>query len=542
VAENESEVDLGQTLDKALGLFIRRRWLILGAACFISLAAIGVSFQIPNQYTSDATILVDAQKVSERYVVPTTNSDVSQALEAMEHEVLSRPRLLAIIDELGLYPKEKERLAPEELITLMRKNLAIEPFAKPGQGSANTFQISFTASSPQLAQQVASRLTTLFIEQNLKTRSEQATTTTTFLHEQLEATKNKLTLQEERLRDFKMQYLGELPEQQQGNVGILSGLETQLDNVMSTRTQAQQQRLYLQSLVNERRRLGRHAPIPGVPSASGQMVTPLEAAQADLSRLQAERRTLLTGYTAQHPDVLKKDQEIKAQQSVISELKAAKPAAQPNQPQPNQPQQQAAESAADIEQDLGIVQLNSQLQANAFEIENLSKKEIKLRTEIDQYRSRLNLTPVREQQITSMQRDYDLLRQHYGDLLRKEQESQLATNLEKRQEGQQFRLADPPNLPTRPSSPKRVKISLIALFGGLVAGCGLAFLAEIRNSSFHMESDVASLALPIVIGVPRFFTPAEERNRAWKRGFEWCAGFVLLCAVGFAEYFVYRHG
>jgi uncharacterized protein involved in exopolysaccharide biosynthesis len=102
VAENESESDLSQTLDRALGLVIRRRWLILGTACFIALTVIGVSFQIPNQYTSDATILVDAQKVSERYVVPTTNSDVSQALEAMEHEVLSRPRLLGIIEELGL--------------------------------------------------------------------------------------------------------------------------------------------------------------------------------------------------------------------------------------------------------------------------------------------------------------------------------------------------------------------------------------------------------------------------------------------------------
>ena len=133
MAENESEGDLSQTLDRMLGLFIRRRWLIIATACAITLTAIGVSFQIPNEYTSDATILVDAQKVSERYVVPTTNSDVSQALEAMEHEVLSRPRLLAMIDELGLYPKQKERLAPEELITLMRKNLSIEPLAKPGQ-------------------------------------------------------------------------------------------------------------------------------------------------------------------------------------------------------------------------------------------------------------------------------------------------------------------------------------------------------------------------------------------------------------------------
>jgi len=175
-------------------------------------------------------------------------------------------------------------------------------------------------------------------------------------------------------------------------------------------------------------------------------------------------------------------------------------------------QEQPAEVTPDPEEDLGVVQLKSQLQANAFEIENLNKKEQKLRTEIDQYRTRLNLTPVREQQLTSMQRDYDLLRQHYGDLLRKEQESQLATNLEKRQEGQQFRLADPPNLPTRPSSPKRIRISLIAFLGGLVVGCGLAFLIELRKSPFHKESDVTSLALPIVIGVPRSLSTSVMRS------------------------------
>ena len=262
-----------------------------------------------------------------------------------------------------------------------------------------------------------------------------------------------------------MQYFGELPEQQQGNVGILAGLETQLDNVMSNRSQAQQQRLYLQSLLNEHRRMGRRVPIAGI-SSSGQIVTPLEAALHDLSRLQAERRTLLITYTSQHPDVLKKDQEIKLQQTMIDGLRAAKAA-----PLPQASQERPTESAPEPEEDLGVVQLTSQLQANTFEIESLAKKEQKLRTEIDQYRSRLNLTPVREQQLTSMQRDYDLLRQHYGDLLRKEQESQLATNLEKRQEGQQFRLADPPNLPTRPSKPKRVKISLVALFRR--AGCRL---------------------------------------------------------------------
>lgn len=534
--ELEQETDSSQLAAQILDLVIRRRWLIAGTICGIVSATIAVIFQIPNRYTSEATIIIDAQKVSERYVVPTTTSDINQALEAMTHEVLSRPRMLAIIDELGLYTEQKTRLAQEELTSLMRNDLSIEPLIRPRQDTTNAFRISFTASTPQLAQQVTSRLTTLFIEQNLKTRSDQAITTTTFLREQLALTKNKLIEQEQRLRDYKMQFLGELPEQQQGNVSILAGLETQLDNVMANRAQAQQQRMYLESLLNESRRLMRRSLTTGTTGVSSPLASPLEAAQSELNNLKAQKRALLTVYTAQHPDVLKKEQEIKLQQTAIDDLKAAYTA-------PSSPERQTEVIGDMAGEDIGVAQLKSQLQANVFEMENLAKREQKLRAEIDQYRSRLNLTPVREQQLTSMQRDYELLKQHYGELLKKEQESQLATNLEKRQEGQQFRLADPPNLPAQPSSPKRLRISLIALVAGLVIGCGLAFLADVRSSSFYTEDDVSrKLALPLVIGVPYLFTPTELRGRSWRRAFEWVAGSVLALAIVLAEFYVYRHG
>jgi protein tyrosine kinase modulator len=536
IANDEPEEgDFIETLNRLVGLLLRYRWLIVGTACAITLATLVFLFRLPNRYTSEATILLVQQQVPERYVVPTTTSDLSQALDAMVQEVLSRPRLLGIIEEFNLYEEQKSRVTPEELMETMRRDVSIRPLTNPGQREVTTFRISFVADTPRLAQAVTNKVTTLFIEQNLKTRADQAITTTAFLREQLEIAKIKLTEQEQRLRDFKMQYLGELPEQQQGNLGILAGLQTQLDNVMSNRNHAQQQRLYLESLLSEHRRLGRRAAVTGATSLGQVIVNPLEAEERNLARLQAERRTLLTVYTSQHPDVLKKDQEIKVQQNLVDELKTARIAATPAQA--------SAESVSNSEDDLGIAQLRSQLQANTLEMDNLAKKEQTLRTEIDQYRGRLNLTPVREQQLTSMQRDYDLLRQHYGELLKKEQESQLSTNLEKRQEGQKFRLADPPNLPTRPSSPKRVKISLIALAGGLLLGCVLAVLAGVKNPTLNSEADVSSrLALPLVIGVPLVFTAAEERVRSRKRALEWFAGCALVIIVAVAELYVYQRG
>src|SRR5262249_10997038 len=163
-----------------------------------------------NRYRSDATLLVVQQQVPQRYVVPTTTASIADALQAMTQEVLSRTRLLAIIDELGLYQKDKKRLAPEELVSNMLRNVEIQPLDQKQQ-DFNSFKISFSAGDPRTAQRVTSTLTSLFIHENLRSREEQATTTTNFLREQVEAKRKEMEQIEQRLRDFKMQYLGELP-------------------------------------------------------------------------------------------------------------------------------------------------------------------------------------------------------------------------------------------------------------------------------------------------------------------------------------------
>lgn len=530
----EPEGDFIQTLDWALDVLIRYRWIVLSAMCAISLGTIAVLFYLPNRYTSEATIFAVQQRVPERYVVPTATSDVPQALEAMVQEVLSRPRLLSVIDELGLYQKQRERLKPEQLIHLMRSNVVVEPIeSKLGRGDVNAFKVSFGANDPRTAQIVTQRLTTLFIEQNLKTRSDQSATTTEFLHEQLKVARQDLDRQEQRLRDFKMRHLGELPEQQQGNLGILGSVQSQLDNVMASRNQAQQQRLYIESLLSEyEQRVKRITPAL---SSSGEILTPLQVAESDLIRLQAEKKTLLAVYTSSHPDVLRKQSEIVLQRTLLEGLRSAKPL--------NVEKQDSPDDSSPSEQNMVVAQLRSQLSANKLEIDNLARKEQKLREDSELYQSRLNLTPVREQELTSIQRDYDLLKLHYGELLKKEQESQLAKDLEKRQEGQQFQLADPPNLPTVPSSPKRVKISLIGLLGGLILGCALAVLMELKNSSFHSEDDATrQLNLPLVVGIPLLLTSTEQKSRSRRRVLEWVAASALLIVVAAAEFYVYRNG
>ena len=323
----ETESTSSVSLQSVKGMVMRGRWWILSTTTVVSLATIAVLYQIPNRYTSEATLLVVPQQVPARYVTPTTETNIADSLQAMTQDVLSRARLLELIDEFGLYAKERQRLSPEEVIEKMRRYIAIKPVDPIPGRNINTFRISFVAERAALAQAVTSRLTSFFIQANLKTREDQATNTTNFLQAQLDNAKNRLTVQEERVRDFKAEYLGELPEQQQGNLAIFNGAQLQLQNLENSLDRAQQQRVYLESLISGYQRLAARgaAVVPGVPGSSDttRLLTPLQMAQNDLARLELEKTKLLKTYAPSYPDVRALEREITGEKALIETLRSS---------------------------------------------------------------------------------------------------------------------------------------------------------------------------------------------------------------------------
>ncbi len=520
----------------------RRRWWILLTAFAVTLASIVVVQLLPNRYTSEATVLVIQQQVPERYVISTTTTDVSEALQGMTQQVLSRSSLLAIIDAVGLYATEREHVAPELLIARMRKRLDIQPLESgPTRRNVNSFKITFVSDRADTAHDVTARVTDLFIQENVRMREHQATVTTDFLQEQLETVKKRLMDQEAVVRSFKMQHLGELPEQEQGNSQILTSLSSQQQNTMAALSRAQEQKAYLESLLRGYEDFeARDASVGGVASG-GRVgndipVSPTAALESGLSRLQSEKATLLSRYTADHPDVEKKSAEIARVEASLAHAKSL-----PQAPAPKKGEKPVVVTSR--RQEAPIAQVNSQLEANRVEMEHLTKDANQLQEKIAQYQERINATPMREQQLAGMLRDYELLKQNYGELLKKQQESGLAMSLEKHQEGQQFRVVDPASLPALPSFPNRPLFRLGGAAGGIVLGLALAFLLEMTERRFYSEKQLRDrIKVPLVIALPVLLTQAEERRQTSRKIFEWAAGSALVLMVLAAELYVYRRG
>jgi uncharacterized protein involved in exopolysaccharide biosynthesis len=344
----ESESSFNDSLDYLWNIVIRRRWWILVAASSATFVTLILLTFVPNRYRSEATLLVTKQQVPERYVLPTTTTDIRAALQATTEEVLSRTRLLAIIDEFSLYSQERKRFSPEGLLDLMRRDIEIVPLESEGQGrDVNSFKISFTARNPELAREVTTRLTSLFIEQNLETREHQATTTTKFLQEQLETAKAKLEEGEQQVGGFKMAHLGELPEQRDGNLAILGGLQAELQTTMSSLNRAREQRQYLDSLSDNRALV----------------------VQGDLARLQAQKEALMLRYTPEYPAVQRLDVKIAQTEALLETLRDSQI---PGTGKPKAAARPA--SAIGIADDASIAQINGQLESNRLEIANLTKE------------------------------------------------------------------------------------------------------------------------------------------------------------------------
>lgn len=504
----------------------RRRWWIMVPFVIGWVAVLGASWVIPPKYRSESLILVEQQRVSTEYVTPNVTQDISARMNSLTEQIMSRTRLLEIANKYNLYAAGKTNVDADQVVDKLRKDISIDlqraPQARVGD-QLTAFKLSYVSGNAQLANQVTQELTSLFIDTSMKHSADVAKQTTDFLRRQLDLAQQDLDAQEKKLREFKTQNLGELPEQLQSNLQILTGLQGRLQASTEALSRAEQQRTYLESLRDRYRSANEAAATsPDAPITAATLDLQLEKLHQQLTDLQAK-------YTDKHPDVIRTKSEIAAAEAMKAKIEKQGSAQASNKPK--SPQQLQAEAP--------LMQIESQLKANEIEIAN-RRAEIKgVNSEIGQYQGRLNLTPMREQQLAAILRDHDQSQKNYDELLKKTQQSELATNLQSEQQGEQFKLIDPASVPTKPYSPDRSKMALMGIAVGLALGVVIAGLVEFSDLHVYTEGQVKEIvgATMMIVGVPSLWTPSEislNRRFAWMQAA--LAGIIVVAVTGITAF------
>src|SRR5277367_1019454 len=340
------------------GIIRRRRWQFLLPFFCGWLLVWGASWLIHSTYRSETVILVEQPSVPEKYVVSNIDSDIQHQLDSITQQILSRTRLLRIIESLGLYPQERKHVSPDDLVERMRKDIEIE-LSTGDDRKLSAFNIYYASRDPKMAQRTTSELANLFITENLEERQQRSANTTNFLSDQVDQARAKLAAQEARLRAFKEQHPGELPTQTQSNLQILTGLQAQLQSNEDALNRANQQNTYLESLINQYRAVDRAAVKP----AEGGTVT-LAEIDKQLEGLRAQLADLTSHYTDKYPDVRKTKEQIARIESTRARL-----VAEAND-RANNPAPASLTGTTPDTKSAPLLALESQLKANKLEISN----------------------------------------------------------------------------------------------------------------------------------------------------------------------------
>jgi polysaccharide biosynthesis transport protein len=527
--ESEGQGNTSRGLADYWAIALQRRWTIL-LPLFLCWAIVWtVSWFIPSSYTSEALILVEEQKIPEQYVVPNVTESLQDRLQSMTAQILSRTRLQTTIERYGLYQtrgKTGKVMPTGDPVERMRKDIKIEPVdssSHPGQLTA--FKIDYSASSPQLANEVNTELTSLFIQEDLKSQQELSQGTTAFLEGQLADAKSKLEEQEEKVRAFKARHFGDLPSQTETNVQILTGLQNQLETTQRDLDSARQHKLYLESLLQQYQAAQMNL---GTDTSSGPSVSEYDKELATLRQELADARSRETD---EHPDVIALKEKIarteKMKKDLLADIAAHADADKNNKTaDPSIPTMVARGSATPM------MQVQSQLKASALEIDNYEKHAKDLEGQIADYRARLNMTPQTEQELADVSRGYEESKANYDSLLKKQNQSQLATSLQEQQQGQQFKLLDPPSMPYKPSAPNRVLFSLGGLLAGAGLGVGLALLLELKSNVVRKQEDLEGIVpARVLVGIPHLNEPGEDRFNTTFRWLEIAAVSVMAVLI-----------
>jgi len=491
----------------------RRRWSFILPAGAIFLIAVLVALALSPVYKSTATILIEEQEIPSDFVITTVTSYVEQRLQSINQRIMSSTRLLGIIDRFDLYADVRDKRTTEEIVEKMREDVLLEPISTEVMdkrtGRATMATIAFTLSyeakeSPTTVQKVASQLTSLFLEENLKVRERQTSETSQFLREESERVKAQMDGIEAEIAAFKQAHINELPEMLQLNMQELSNIERNMERLQENLRTLKQREGYLKAELSTTS-----------PKWHKSWIAEKDEDVKRLEFLEVQLISLKTRYSDEYPDVIKTVQEIDTIKQRLDE--------------DGVDYSRQKDDEDDSPENPAYISLSAQLGGVQSEIETINRLIANLEGNAIQYKQRIVATPAVEETYNALLSRQANTRLKYNDLLQKTMEAEVAQGLEKDQKGERFTLIDPARLPEKPFKPNRLAIVLIGIVLGIGAGVGWAALREFTDDAVHnAEALTRNTGFPVLSGIPAIITPAEAEHRQRMRKIKMIAAVAAV--------------
>ncbi|MGD8884595.1 MAG: GNVR domain-containing protein [Gammaproteobacteria bacterium] len=553
----------GKSLADYIDIARRRRKAFIITALVVAIASILIAFLIPPIYKSASTILIEQQEIPQDLVRSTVTSYADQRVQVISQRVMTRPNLLEIIKQFNLYEEDRKKEPIEVVIEQMRDDIdlsmisaeVVDPRSGRPTQATIAFKLSYLNESPELAQKVAAKLTSLYLNENLKNRTVMAAEAAGFLTDEADRLSQRVSYLEKELAEFKERNLGSLPELTEMNLQLMERAERELFEVDRQISSIKERKIYLNSEVAQ------ISPNLAIYSETGERIlNPVDR----LKTLESRLVSLVAVYSEDHPDIVRARKEIKALKAelgqdgnkggsavmvsndmetrlakVNEELETLRQRYGPTHPDVKRVEKEIQSLKASIDNETAAsnsalekkpdnpayIQLQAQLNAADAELGSLQEKRI----DLTRYEDRITRSPQVEREFRMLRRDYENAWQKYQEVTAKQMEAQMAKELESERKGERFTLIDPAILPEEPVSPNRKAIIIMGFIMAMGCGIGIMMLKENMDTSIHGSRNLGSLIqVGPLASIPYIETANDKSSKYGKRA----VAAVVLLGIG----------
>lgn len=486
---------------------LKRRWIqMLVTITLILVAAIAAALLLPPVYQSTGTILVESQQIPPDLVKATVTSYADERIEVIKQRVMTRDNLYRIIQKYNLYPDDVDSQTTSTLIDNMREALSVELLSADVQGvkggkATIAFKVGFEYVRPEVAHKVANEIVTLFLDENVKARTERATETTEFLTQELDKLKIELETVENKVATFKQENSNSLPEHLEMHMGMMQRADADIKELDREYKTTQEELRYLD--------------VELASSKSSAKATNTEAlAVSELDQAKAELDRSLILYKETHPTIRALKRKVE-----ILEKAALQPVA-------------SKAPVNNVEADLVIAKIKAQIDAAKVRLNSIAEQKRSMQGKVSQLQGQVTQSPQVERGLFTLMRDYENAKSKYEEVKSKQVNAKIAENLESENKAERFSILEPPIFPDKPIRPNRKKIIAIGIFASVAGALALVALLEALDKRVRGVESLTSLIKmrPLVI-VPYINTLGEVKRAKYLTRYVIIAIIILILLI-----------